>query len=914
MQKYLIFLLAYFIILSGHTIAQPKLIGTNTVGGNGYGTIYKYNAGDTVLSDIIKFSNIPNLSPNSLTKHGSVFYGTCTGCGDGSGSIVKYNPVNKKFSTAYYFSRGSEYAPLTKLLLASNGNLYGSTKLGGPHDGGNIYEFNPLTETYTNIFDCNPGAGTGISSSLIQATNGKIYASTSNDGANGTGTILELDLSTLSIVKIHDFDSSFSEPLIANFTELVDIGNGKLIGISWRGGVNNQGIIFEFDISAQSLLKKFDFGGLNGYNAKIIKATNSKILGTTRSGGANSEGVIFQYDFISNLFTKLFDFGGSAGEIPNSELLKLPNGKYLGTTNVGGVNNNGVLFEYDLISNNYQVLIDFDDSIGYHPQLYASDNIGNYWVNVESGVYTYLFKYNAQSGTFSKEIKCTFPGGYRIPGSFVLAENGKYYGGARAGGKFNRGTILEFDYNSNTITDQVNLNDSLGYDIHGNLILDSNGKIYGSAADGGQYYLGVLFEYDYINNLYEIKHHFQYSDGLVQFNTPSPAGLPIIKAINGKIYGMRNYGGINGLGTLYEYDIASGIFEVKLHFNGVNGEHPDGGFIQASNGMLYAVLSKGGPTSSGCIIEFNPSTDSLIVKKDLIGSGLLPTNGNLIEIAPNKLYGLSILGGQYNGGALYDFDCISNQITILHSFLPSDLPYGSLLYASNGKLYGLTTVGTTDDLGGIFEYEISTNTYSHKIDWLGINAGWKPGLMLQEVGCIAPGILASGPVSFCQGDSVILSAFGSNSNSFQWHRNGNPIAGANNQNYTVKLPGKYSVSVTDTTCSLLFTSNPVRVRIPCLPPFDNQDKLSSTFTDADIFLNYDSQQQQFEIIATDLTADTYNLLIADATGRILINENSRISNNSISRYIDCSAFAKGLYIVKIVAGDKILSRKFVKER
>jgi Secretion system C-terminal sorting domain len=113
---------------------------------------------------------------------------------------------------------------------------------------------------------------------------------------------------------------------------------------------------------------------------------------------------------------------------------------------------------------------------------------------------------------------------------------------------------------------------------------------------------------------------------------------------------------------------------------------------------------------------------------------------------------------------------------------------------------------------------------------------------------------------------------------------------------------------------LLFTSNPVRVRIPCLPPFDNQDKLSSSLTDADIFLNYDSKQQQFEIIATDLTTETYNLLVADATGRILINENSGISNNSISRNIDCSAFAKGLYIVKIVTGNKILSRKFVKER
>jgi hypothetical protein len=67
-------------------------------------------------------------------------------------------------------------------------------------------------------------------------------------------------------------------------------------------------------------------------------------------------------------------------------------------------------------------------------------------------------------------------------------------------------------------------------------------------------------------------------------------------------------------------------------------------------------------------------------------------------------------------------------------------------------------------------------------------------------------------------------------------------------------------------------------------------------------------------MATDLTADSYNLLIADATGRILLNEQSGISSNSIYRNIDCSTFAKGLYIVKIVAGDKMNSLKFVKQR
>ncbi|MBL0072259.1 MAG: T9SS type A sorting domain-containing protein [Bacteroidetes bacterium] len=192
--------------------------------------------------------------------------------------------------------------------------------------------------------------------------------------------------------------------------------------------------------------------------------------------------------------------------------------------------------------------------------------------------------------------------------------------------------------------------------------------------------------------------------------------------------------------------------------------------------------------------------------------------------------------------------------------------------------------------------------------------GWYPTSSFIEVDCINPIITASGPLSFCQGDSVILSVNSVSGSNIQWFRNGVAIAGATGASYTAKSPGRYFAAVSDAYCAISVNTSTIRVRIPCLPPFDNQDKLSSSLTNTDIFLNYDSQQQQFEIMATDLAAETYNLLIADATGRILLNENSGISNNSIYRNIDCSTFAKGLYIVKIVAGDKILSRKFVKER
>ncbi|MBL0072038.1 MAG: hypothetical protein IPP34_09600 [Bacteroidetes bacterium] len=97
-------------------------------------------------------------------------------------------------------------------------------------------------------------------------------------------------------------------------------------------------------------------------------------------------------------------------------------------------------------------------------------------------------------------------------------------------------------------------------------------------------------------------------------------------------------------------------------------------------------------------------------KKDFNGTGVYAYNGTFIEVTPNKFYALSIAGGQNNEGALYEYDCNTNQISILYSFsAPTGCdPVGSLVYASNGKLYGSTKTRNVYDIGGLFEFDLTT--------------------------------------------------------------------------------------------------------------------------------------------------------------------------------------------------------------
>ncbi len=55
-MKKLIYLFLTFTFLTCLTHAQSNLIGTNRMGGNGFGTIYKYTAGDTSLEEVLKIN------------------------------------------------------------------------------------------------------------------------------------------------------------------------------------------------------------------------------------------------------------------------------------------------------------------------------------------------------------------------------------------------------------------------------------------------------------------------------------------------------------------------------------------------------------------------------------------------------------------------------------------------------------------------------------------------------------------------------------------------------------------------------------------------------------------------------------------------------------------------------------------
>jgi uncharacterized repeat protein (TIGR03803 family) len=204
---------------------------------------------------------------------------------------------------------------------------------------------------------------------------------------------------------------------------------------------------------------------------------------------------------------------------------------------------------------------------------------------------------------------------------------------------------------------------------------------------------------------YRILHNFgRGTDGV------TPVGD--LTSSNGKLYGVTEYGGTSGNGTVFQMGAGGG--EVVLHNFGKrpDGEHPADGLLNV-NGAFYGTTRLGGENDEGTVFGITASTNGQYKEKVMhdFGSGTdgaMPM-GRLVAITHGKateLYGTTTAGGKYAGqGTVFEISTSGHFIEhVIHSFgLSGDgaAPEAGLV-ALRGLLYGTTSVGGGSGDGTIF--------------------------------------------------------------------------------------------------------------------------------------------------------------------------------------------------------------------
>ena len=381
--------------LSGSTDGADPAVGAGLIqgsDGNFYGTTYYGGANDagTVFmltpqgteSVVYSFTGNPNapLGPGNtdganpaagLVQDGAGnLYGTTQqGGANGHGSVFRINPDNSEtvlysFCPVYPCADGAN--PTAALILASDGNLYGTTTGGGGAQRvGTVFRIS-LTGSHTVLyaFQNNQADAAGPGTPLVQASDGNLYATSSGGGAYGDGAIYRVTLAGDEMV-IYSFcaggasGNGCTDGAAPN-AGLIQGTDGNLYGMTSSGGAyhdgGNTGTVFRITTAGEMAILH-SFCGDQAYSpcvdagypvGALIEGNDGNFYGATRNGGTNNFGALFKLT-PTGVETLSFSFQGdtnnnTSGLDPSSGLIQASDGSFYGITSPGGAYSEGTVY------------------------------------------------------------------------------------------------------------------------------------------------------------------------------------------------------------------------------------------------------------------------------------------------------------------------------------------------------------------------------------------------------------------------------------------------------------------------------------------------------------------------------------------------------------------------------------------
>jgi uncharacterized repeat protein (TIGR03803 family) len=290
----------------------------------------------------------------------------------------------------------------------------------------------------------------------------------------------------------------------------------------------------------------------------------------------------------------------------------------------------------------------------------------------------------------------------------VLDSDGNLYGTAAGGGGsgcggFGCGMVFEVDASgTESVLHSFAGGTTDGCYPHGSLMMDAEGNLYGTTDECGTSDLGTVFTVS-SSGAESILHSF--AGGSSDGDDPIYAGL--VMDSEGNLYGSTLNGGAANDGVVYELD-TSGTLTVLHSFSGgaADGCYPYGTPVMDTKSNLYGTAEKCGASGYGVVWKLNRKKDAFSVLHSFTGEssdGGYPVAGVLLG-ANGKLFGNTVAGGADDFGTVYQLDA-KHTFTLLHSFAgpEGEYPSGSLIQDAKGNLYGVAEEGGSGSAGTVWK-------------------------------------------------------------------------------------------------------------------------------------------------------------------------------------------------------------------
>lgn len=648
--------------------------GTAQQGGNfGVGTVYRIASTGT-LTILHDFNGSDGVHAYGGLVQGSdgTLYGTAVDGGSNNlGTVYKLHPDGTGFMVLHNFAGSDGAEPLGALTLGHDGMIYGMTHDNGASNYGTVFQMSTDGSVFNVIHNFSGPDGQDPDAGIIQGRDGMLYGTTGSGGAYSYGVAFQMST-----------DGSFYS-IIHNFTGGADGGNpscgliqgsgsdNSLYGAAYNGGANGVGIVFQLAVDGSVFSTIHNFIGVYGANPyddeSLTLGSDGMLYGTTLNGGDWGAGTVFQVSTSGTVFNSLHSFNPNAeGYNPYGGVIQGSDGLLHGVTpysSYGSANNYGTLFTLTTSGASFTTAFDFSNGIdGYDPY-----------------------------------------------GGLALGKDGNFYGTTVSGGLYGYGTLFKISK-----TGQLTLLHSFsnidGYAPYCGITLDSKSNLYATTTFGGANSHGVAFEYSPSTGIYTLLHSFIGADGVFP-----DSGVTLIGT---SLYGVTEEGGANGYGVVYKITLPTATkpstFKVLHSFNSSDGASSSGSLIEGSDRNLYGVTNFGGAFGYGTVFKISPTTGTLTTLHSFNLTDGSNVYAGLIQGRDGMLYGTTLYGGVYGNGTVFQISTNGSVFNVLHNFNVSDgqNPFSTLLQGSDGMLYGTTSGGGDYNYGMVFNLSTDGSVFN----------------------------------------------------------------------------------------------------------------------------------------------------------------------------------------------------------
>jgi uncharacterized repeat protein (TIGR03803 family) len=742
-----------------------------------------------IVTTLHSFSAATNgKTPTAALVQGSDgnFYGTT-----GSGGLYNYGTVfkistNGVLTSLYSFAGGNDGRDPNGLVQGSDGNFYGTTYQGGLHNYGTVFKISS-NGVFTSLYSFGeiPYDGSYPEAALVQGSDGNLYGTTSENGSEGNGTVFQISTngSYSTLWSFYwDWGGGSYAPLVQGsdgnlYVLLPGVYNdypAMVLQISTNGVWNvwyvfgNESVKFScglmqgsdgnfygtaftpddwdsagfvFQLSTNRVFTTLysfphEFFGICG----LAQGSDGGLYGTTLSGGdtnlndSDGYGIVFQIS-TNGVLNTLYSFtNGNDGEFPYGVLVQGSDGSFYGTTEDGGTNNLGTVFQ---ITTNGALTSLYSFPGGYdgaYPQAVLSQGSdGNFYGTTSSflpGFSSYgngtVFKISG-NGAYTNLYSFTGGSDGENPtAGLVQGSDGSFYGTTEAGGSTNHnyqtgtsgfGTVFNISINGVETVLYAFTGGIDGADPNG-LVQGSDGNFYGTTSSGGNTNLndgdgyGAVFQISTNGALTSLYSFTGTTDGAIPY-----AGLA--QGSDGSFYGTTWQGGINNWGTVFKISPAGALTTLYSFTDGNDGANPYAGLVRGGDGNFYGTTEGGGTNHAGTV--FKISSNGALTSLYSFPTGFTQRHGpyyiahpatRLVQGSDGDFYGTTYGGGstKYNlGSGIVGFGTVfqistNGVFTSLYSFQGNDgeYPRAGLVQGSDGSFYGTTSQGGGGGYGTVF--------------------------------------------------------------------------------------------------------------------------------------------------------------------------------------------------------------------